>query len=996
MNRIRSSVFSLLLLAFVSGSAFAQTRRVSGRVTVEGGNEPLVAASVSVVGTSLGTYTDDQGRFSLNVPDGPVTLRVRRIGYVVKTQAVSAGDTEVNIGLARDVLQLETQVVTGTATTVSSVNAANAVTVISADKLNRAPAQTIDYALQGKIPGAIVTQNSGAVGGGVQVQLRGVSTINSSFLPLYVIDGVIIDNSSIANGINAITQAAGGNFGSSQDQRVNRTADINPNDIESIQVLKGPSASSIYGSRGTNGVIIITTKQGQAGKTTLDITQRFGTASIANKVGERCFHSGQEFADWNGDTDPATVAADIALYNAATNKCHDYEQELYGEHPFNYQTIGSLRGATTGGTNFFVSGLVQHDGGLQLNDNYNKQSLRVNLGQKVGSRLNIRANTELIHSLTARGISGNDNTGINPYTTFSQTPSFIDLRKQPDGTYPIGLAVVNFNNPFQNTELIKTPEDVFRLLGSGVASYSLLSQDRQTLDFTVSGGIDTYNDHARVISPANAYIESTNANPGTLVNNNADIFTGNVGANFTHRLIRDMFTATTSAGIGQVRRNVDILTNTGRGVFPGVTNVASATQTFVAESQDIVKSQSIFGQEEFLTMGERLLLTAGVNGERTSNNGDAKKYYAYPKFSASYRVPVPTARIDEMKLRLAYGRAGNQPTSGKFTFLTNLIDEGVTGFRPSTALGAPGLKPETASEIEGGLDLTLFNGRARFSATQFRKQIDDLILTAALAPSTGFTSQTINGGQIVNHGTELELEMTPIRTDRFSWVSGTTYSSAKGKVTRLPVPGFIPASGSFGSRFGNAFIQRGQLVTVLQAVNGCTALNAAGTSCPSANRVLTFVGNSAPDYEMGFSNDFSFGPFRLSSLLDWRKGGLGVNLTNDYFYGSGLAKDTLLAQNQLANFRKGIDVWVENTGFLKLRELTLSYDLPAAMASTLFNGRAQGARIELSGRNLFTKTRYTGLDPEVSNFGNQALGRFQDVTPYPPSRLFYFSVNTTF
>ncbi|HYS69741.1 MAG TPA: TonB-dependent receptor plug domain-containing protein, partial [Gemmatimonadaceae bacterium] len=685
MKTIRSSVFSLLLLVLVSASAFAQTRRISGRVTVEGSSEPLVAASVSVVGTSLGTYTDDQGRFSLNVPDGPVTLRIRRIGYLVKTQAVPAGDTDVNIALGRDVLQLETQVVTGTATTVSSVNAANAVTVVSGEKLNRTPAQTIDYALQGKIPGAIITQNSGAPGGGVQVQLRGVSTINSSFLPLYVIDGVIIDNSSIANGINAITQAAGGNFGSTQDQRVNRTADINPNDIESIQVLKGPSASSIYGSRGTNGVIIITTKQGQAGRTSLDITQRFGTARISNKIGERCFQSGQNYADWTGDTAVAAIAADIAAFNAATNKCHDYEQELYGEHPFNYQTIGSLRGATAGGTNYFVSGLIQHDGGLQLNDNYNKQSLRVNLGQKLGSRLNLRANTELIHSLTARGISGNDNTGINPYTTFSQTPSFIDLQKQGDGTYPKGLAVVNFNNPFQNTELVKTPEDVFRLLGSGVASYSLISQDRQTLDFTVSGGIDTYNDHARVISPANAYIESTNANPGTLVNNNADVFTGNIGANFTHRLIRNFFTATTSAGIGQVRRNVDIVTKTGRGVFPGVTNVASATQTFVAESQDIVKSQSIFGQEEFLTMGERLLLTAGVNGERTSNNGDPKKYYAYPKFSASYRVPVPTARIDEMKLRVAYGRAGNQPTSGKFTFLTNLIDEGVTGFRASTA-----------------------------------------------------------------------------------------------------------------------------------------------------------------------------------------------------------------------------------------------------------------------------------------------------------------------
>ena len=996
MNRFRSSVFSLLLLVFVSASAFAQTRRISGRVTVEGSNEPLVAASVNVVGTALGTYTDDQGRFSLNVPDGPVTLRVRRIGYLVKTQAVSAGDTDVNIALGRDVLQLETQVVTGTATTVSSVNAANAVTVVSGEKLNRVPAQTIDYALQGKIPGAIITQNSGAPGGGVQVQLRGVSTINSSFLPLYVIDGVIIDNSQIANGLNAITQAAGGNFGSTQDQRVNRTADINPNDIESIQVLKGPSASSIYGSRGTNGVIIITTKQGQAGRTSFDVTQRFGTARISNKIGMRCFGSGQEYADWTGDTLATAIAADIAAYNAATTKCHDYEQELYGEHPFNYQTIGSLRGATTGGTNYFVSGLVQHDGGLALNDNYNKQSLRVNLGQKLGSRLNVRANTELIHSLTERGISGNDNTGINPYTTFSQTPSFIDYRKQPDGSYPVGLAVNNNSNPLQNTELIKTPEDVFRLLGSGSASYSLLAHDRQTLDFTVSGGIDAYNDHARIISPATAYVEQVNALPGTLVNNNGNIFTGNIGANFTHRLIRDAFTATTSAGIGQVRRNVDLIGNTGRGVFPGVTNVSTATQIFTTESQDIVKSQSIFGQEEFLTMGERLLLTAGVNGERTSNNGDPNKYYAYPKFSSSYRVPVPTARIDELKLRLAYGRAGNQPQSGKFTFLQNLIDEGVTGFRTQTALGFPGIKPETATEIEGGLDLTLFNARARFSATQFRKQIDNLILTASVAPSTGFATKAINGGQIVNHGTELELEMTPIRTDRLSWVSGTTYSSAKGKVTRLPVPGFIPVSGSFGSRFGNAFVQQGQLITVMQAVNGCTALNAAGTACPSANRVLTFIGNSAPDYEMGFTNDFSFGPLRLSSLVDWRKGGLGVNLTNDYFYGSGLAKDTALAARQLSNFAKGIDVWAENTGFVKLRELTLGYELPAGMASRLFNGHAENARIELSGRNLATWTKYTGLDPEVSNFGNQALGRFQDVTPYPPSRQFFLTIATTF
>jgi TonB-linked SusC/RagA family outer membrane protein len=988
MKRISSSVFSLLLLVLFSASAFAQTRRVSGRVTVEGSGEGVASASVNVVGTSLGTYTDDQGRYSLNVPDGPVTLRIRRIGYTQKALAVPAGATDANVTLSRDVLQLETQVVTGTATTVSSVNAANAVTVISSEKLNRVPAQTIDYALQGKVPGALITQNSGAPGGGVQIQLRGISTINASYQPLYVIDGVIVDNSSIANGINAITEAAGGNFGSSQDQRVNRAADLNPNDIESIQVLKGPSASSIYGSRGTNGVIIITTKQGQEGQTQLDLSQRFGTARISNKIDIRCFTSAAE-------VDAAQF--DSTGFGAAANKCHDYQQELYGEHPFNYQTIASVRGASSNGTNFYVSGLVQHDGGLVLNDNYNKQSVRANLGQKVGGRLTLRANSELIHSLTERGISGNDNTGINPYTNFSQTPSFRDLQRQADGSFPKGLDVVNTSNPFQNAVLIKTPEDVFRMLGSASAVYDFISTDRQKLDFSLNGGVDSYADHSKVISPATAFVEQVNANPGTIVYGSADVLNATLGGVLRHQLSANAFTATTSAGFGQVRRNTDVLENTGRGVFPGVTNVASATQIFTTESQDIVKSSSLFIQEEFLTLSERLFLTAGVTTERTSNNGDPKKYYGYPKFSASYRLPFLPPKSDELKLRLAYGRAGNQPLSGKYTFLTSIIDDNRTGYRASTAVGLPGIKPETTSELEGGIDWTLFAGRARLSATQFRKQTDDLLLNPALPPSTGFTSSTINGGQLVTHGTELELGMTPIRTNSgFEWVSNTTYSSNKGKVTQLPVAGFIPASGSFGSRFGNAFIQQGQLITVLQAVNGCTALNAAGTSCPSANRILTFVGNSAPDYEMGFSNDINFGSFHFSSLVDWRKGGLGVNLTNDYFVGAGTLADTARATKMLSDFAKGIDVWVENSGFVKIREMTLGYDIPAAMASRLFQGHAHNARIEISGRNLKTWTKYTGLDPEVSNFGNQPLGRFQDVTPYPPSRQFYLTINTTF
>ncbi|HWE42386.1 MAG TPA: SusC/RagA family TonB-linked outer membrane protein [Gemmatimonadaceae bacterium] len=986
--------FSVLALALLAGALFssaadAQQRRITGRVTATGSGEPLANTAVNVVGTAIGTYTAEDGSFALLAPSGDLTLLARRVGFKRATVKVTADQAEANIALERDVLQLEEQVVTGTATTVSSVNAANAVAVVSGERLNRVPAQTVDNALQGKIAGATITQNNGAPGGGTQIQIRGVSTINGDFNPLYVIDGVIMDNSQIANGLTVITQSSRQQSPSSQDQRVNRAADLNPNDIESIQVLKGPSASSIYGSRGTNGVVIITTKRGRAGKTSLDISQRFGTSSISNKLDLRCLNTLGDYIDYTGSagiSDTAkrrkALSGDTAFFNKYNSgTCHDYQQELYGENPFNYQTVGSLRGATQGGTNFFVSGLVEHDGGLVKNDYYNKQSLRVNVGQQLGSRLNLRANTEIIHSLTQRGVSGNDNTGINPYTTFSATPSFIDLKRRADGTFPRNpINGVGNNNPFQVAEQVKTPENVYRLLGSGTATYSLLAMDKQTLDFTLVGGVDSYGDNAKIIAPATLYIEQVNSLPGTLVNTQANVVNANLSGSLNHRLTSSLFTATTSAGFRQDRRQTDILSTTGHGVFPGVTNVAASTQVLTTEGQGLVKAFSLFAQEEFLTLSERLLLTAGVNSERTSNNGDPRKFYAYPKFSASYRLPWLPPATDEVKLRLAYGRAGNQPTAGNYTFLTNIIQEGQTGYRASTVVGAEKIQPEVSGELEGGFDLTMLNGRARLSATQFRKQSDNLLLQASVAPSTGFSSQWINGGQIVNHGTEIELGMTPVQTAHVQWISNTTYASYLGRVTRLPVSPFIPVSGSFGSRFGNAFIQEGQIVTVLQAID---------------RNKLVFMGNSAPDYQMGFSNDVNVGPLRFSSLVDWRKGGLGVNLTNAYFDG-GLMGDTAVGNARARGFAARNAVYVEKTGFVKIREVTLGYELPDDLTGRLFAGRVSNTRIDLSGRNLYTWTRYSGLDPEVSNFGNQALGRFQDVTPYPPSRQFFLTINTTF
>jgi TonB-linked SusC/RagA family outer membrane protein len=996
MKTIRSSLFSLLSLALFSANAFAQTRLVTGRVTVEGSGEPVVAASVNVVGTTFGAYTDDQGHFTVSVPAGSATLRVRRIGYTQKVVDVPTGATELNVSLVRDVLQLETQVVTGQATSVSSRNIANAVTVIEGEKLTRAPSQSLDQALQGKVPGAVITSNSGAPGGGTQIQLRGVTSINANSSPLYVIDGIVVNNSAIQNGINAVTAAAGGNFASNQDQQVNRIADINPQDIETIEVLKGASAGAIYGSRGSNGVIVITTKRGTAGKPLVAFTQRLGTQSLSNTLGSRCFASGQDYADWTGDTAVTKIAADIALYNAATVKCHNYEQELYGRKDLSYETDMSARGGTsTGGTTYFVAGTVRHDAGIQVNTQYNKQSLRANLTQLIGSALTVRVNSELLHTLTERSLSGNDNNNVAPYTIISGTPSFFDFNPV-NGVYPANPFIGHSTNLLQDAALIRTPENVYRLLGSAAADWSIFSTQKQSLLFTLLGGIDSYADQSKVYSPPQLIFEPLDDGlAGTVVNSQGNVVTANLNGTFIHKFFASPFTATTSIGFRQGRQNQQTTTATGRGLPPGITDVSAALQTFNAEFQQIDKSLSYFGQEEFLTLGEKLLLTAGVNAERSSVNGDDRKFYAYPKFSASYNLPYLPSHADNLKLRIAYGKAGNLPPYGfKYTALVVSTNDNMLGGRPSLTLGLPTIHPETSTELEGGFDLAFLNSRAQLSVTQYRKKVTDLILSAALAPTTGFSTKIIQSGNaLVNNGTEIGLNLNVIQRAGFDWISNTTYSRNRGKVTALAVPAF-DAGGAFSTVYGSGRIEQGMSPTQVYVQIGCNIPLTASGRCN--DKKYGSYGDFQPDYQMGFGNDFDVGPVRFTSLFDWRKGGKVINLTNNYFDGSGLGANPALGDARFLAYRGGQPVYAENGTFVKLREITLSYGLPANLASQVFRGQAQDVRLEFSGRNLKTWTKYTGLDPEVSNFGNQNIRQAQDVTPFPPSRQFFFSILANF
>jgi hypothetical protein len=423
--------------------------------------------------------------------------------------------------------------------------------------------------------------------------------------------------------------------------------------------------------------------------------------------------------------------------------------------------------------------------------------------------------------------------------------------------------------------------------------------------------------------------------------------------------------------------------------------VSSALQTFNNEFQQIDKSLSYLGQEEYLTLGERLLVTAGVNAERSSVNGDDKKFYAYPKFSASYNLPYLPRFTDNVKLRLAYGRAGNLPPYGdKYTSLVTSTNDNIIGGRPSLILGLPTIRPETSTELEGGFDWTLLNSRAQLSFTQFRKQVDDLILSAAVAQTTGFSTKIIqSGNQLVNHGTEIGLNLNVLQKGPFSWVSNTTYSHTRGKVTQLSVPAFLAPS-AFSTTYGIGRVEQGKSPTQVYIQVGCNVALTASGAC--TDKKYGADGDYQPDFQMGFSNDLGYGPIRLTSLLDWRKGGKASNLTNIYFDGSGLAADQALSNARFAGYRAGLPVYAENATFLKLREITVSYAIPQSLSSSLFHGQAQDVRLEFSGRNLKTWTPYTGLDPEVSNFGDTNIRQAQDVTPFPPSRQFFFSVLANF
>ncbi|MEL6863488.1 MAG: carboxypeptidase-like regulatory domain-containing protein, partial [Bacteroidota bacterium] len=393
--------FSLLLLLSFCLSTVAMAQfTVSGTVK-DVSDEALIGVSVSIKGTAIGTVTDFDGQFSLNVPNDNATLVFTYIGFASLEQEVSSSSGNVTVVMSDEATLLDEVVITGLATNVKRANLANAVASIDAKELTGVTAQaTLDGALYGKFKGAEIRANSGAPGGGMSVKLRGVTSIFGDQQPLYIVDGVFIDNSSISLGTNIVSAAAGGgNTSTNQDDASNRIADIDPEDIETIEILKGASAAAIYGSRAAGGVVIITTKRGQAGKTRVKLTQVLGLSSPTVLLGNR---------EW----DEAKVAENFTQGDVdkfRENGLTNYEDELYDRQVLQSTSRIDVSGGSEK-TNFFIGGTYKNNEGIVENTGYEKASVRVNIRHKFTDWLDIDFSNGYINSTSDRGFFNNGNT----------------------------------------------------------------------------------------------------------------------------------------------------------------------------------------------------------------------------------------------------------------------------------------------------------------------------------------------------------------------------------------------------------------------------------------------------------------------------------------------------------------------------------------------------------------------------------------------------------
>ncbi len=1001
MSRFWKYAATAAIVAFLPSRADAQTRDISGKVTQAVVGTPIADVTVSIVGQQVGVRTNERGEFRMRVPSGEVVVLARQLGFKRQTIRLGASESTANFVLEKDVLQLEGVTVTGQATTTDRRVAATAVATVAGPELNRVPARSIESNLAGKVAGARMFENSGAPGGGAQIQIRGATSVLASGDPLYVVDGVIISNAGLSSGSSSVTRASG-STGSSQDQVVNRLADLNPNDVENIEVLKSAAATAIYGSRATNGVVVITTKRGKQGKSTWNVVQRMGTQQAQRLLGHRSYANYEEVKPFVG----GAYGDSVARAACGTGACpsFDWQQELYGRTAPSWETLLSSAGGANN-TRYFISLNDRQESGIAVNTGARRTGGRINLDQTIGTKLTASAGLDVTRNRFQRGFGNNDNAGVSPIYSLAYNPAIIDLQaKDASGRY-VQMPFYTSNtrpglgtsNPFEVFNFADNVESVWRQAGNVRVAYTALSTTKNSVQLSYLAGVDRFQQEGFQYFPNYFQVEGADGFLGTANQLNASSVQMNQGVNavWTYTPGSRWFTsATTSFGGSYETQALNQYSVRGRGLLPTRKVVLGATDIAITNGRTEFRDQSLYAQTQLLMLDEKLAVNAGVRGDRSSANGDREQYFTFPKFSASYRLVKPlTDKIEEIKFRGAWGQSGNRPRWADRDIL--YADGGLIGGGGSLVsagqLGNTGVKPEVMNETEFGVDATLLGGRVGVEFSRYQRRIKDLLLTFPLAPSSGLGTQVINGGQLSVLGTEAVLSAVPIRSRDFEWTTRIIYNQNAQFTDNIPVPAFAVA-GSFGAAYGRNRIQSNTRSTLIWG----NAPLRPGTTAGTFVVADTILFDSNPIHTTTFNNDFSYKRFTVSALLDWRNGGYVSNMTNNLWDEGGQSRDFVAeGEDRYATFN-GNDIrpYIQNGSYVKLREVTVNYQAPDALAKKIPG--ASSLRFNLSGRNLAIFSKYWSFDPEFSNFGNSNFNRFIDLAPFPASRQFFFSVDVGF
>ena len=981
-SRVALCAVSVLLAA----PAWAQTQAVSGRVSDTDGN-PIPGVTVVERGTTNGATTGANGSFTLTVQPG-AALVFSSVGYTART-AVVGSTRSLDIRLAQSTTDLGEAVVVGYGT-LTKQELTGAVDQLTTKDVGDQPVQSFEQSIQGKAAGVFIENSSGKLGQGMRVRVRGVSSISGGTQPLYVVDGVPILNDNL----------------SSSESATNSTADINPNDIESLTVLKDAAATAIYGSRGTNGVVLITTKRGKAGGTRFTLGGQGGYSEPTHK---REFLNNQEYvtlltealvnagrstaSNTNRLTTYAGGATDPLTYNT------NWQDQVFQHAPFQQYDLSASGGNEK--THFYFSGQYSDQKGILISNQYQRISARFNVDHQASDRVKFGVNLATTRSRNYR--VPNDDAFSTPMQIVALSPitPSTDPRTGlisgaldpstglPNTTFPFYYnPLLNFQNGNFNTAY------TYRLLGTVYGQVELL----KGLSFRSELGADLINLNedqylgritARNSGPTNGFGFSATATSAKVVVNN--YFTYKATLADVHTLD---FTLGTSYEGSTLNGNNVTGTQFPSDAYRTISSASLITAGSSYNSANVLVSY--FARANY-TFASKYILGASARIDGSSRFGANRRYGTFPAVSAGWLISEEdflknNATLSLLKIRASLGKTGNQNFTnfGSRNLFAGAGYAGIPGQSPAQ-LGNDNLGWESSVQYDAGLEFGFLSNRITGEVDVYRKNTTGLLLNQPVPGTTGFTQRAANVGSLRNQGIEFTLTTRNIVGD-FTWTTSANAAINKNVVQNLAGP---PILGSFlnraqegqplgefvGPEYAGVNPANGDALYYLNTTNADGTLNHTTTNDINLAAYVP-IGNPNPTWTGGITNTFTYKGFDLAATLIGVFGNQIFDGGAQYYsvgFNNGPDNQT---RDQLNRWQKPGDItnvpkavylggngiglssrFVQNGDYGRLRSVVLGYNLPSALVK---HGFLQTARIFVQGYNLATFTKYTGWDPEVS------------------------------